>query len=133
MIPCISLGATLATLVSRVVPDLYIVVIYFVILTGVLIFNLDRLKDIIKKETGLKPPAAPVQVNHVDTVSENAAKPLETEPQDDEPKVKPVEVAPDKSPVTTVEQPAISKRTERIEEQKHLGIQAFNPLVSMTP
>jgi len=50
LIPMISLGAAMATLVSRVMPDLYIVVLYVVIMTGVLIFNLDRLKVIIKKE-----------------------------------------------------------------------------------
>lgn len=54
MVPMISLGATLATLVSKVIPDLYIVIIYGVILTAVFLYNLKRLVAIIKRETSPK-------------------------------------------------------------------------------
>ena len=51
MVPMISLGATLATLVSRVIPDFYIVIIYAVILVAVVLYNMKRLIAIIKRET----------------------------------------------------------------------------------
>lgn len=53
MIPMCSLGSTLATLISRVIPDLFIVIAYFVILLGVFLFNLGRLVTIVKKEKGV--------------------------------------------------------------------------------
>jgi len=50
MIPMNALGAALATVVNRIIPDLVIVIVYAVILIGVLIFNLHRLYGIYKKE-----------------------------------------------------------------------------------
>lgn len=51
MIPMCSLGAAMAALISRVVPDLWIVIIYVIVLIGVFIYSLRRLQRIYKKET----------------------------------------------------------------------------------
>jgi hypothetical protein len=51
MLPMVSLGAAIASMVGRVLPDVVVVVIYFVSMVGVLLFNLNRLKIIISKET----------------------------------------------------------------------------------
>ena len=54
LVPMISLGATLATLVARVIPDLYIVIIYFGVLSCVLVLKLQKLKALIAKETAAR-------------------------------------------------------------------------------
>lgn len=51
MIPMNALAAALASLINRVVPDLYIIIIYGIILVGVQAFNLNRLRHIYIKET----------------------------------------------------------------------------------
>ena len=58
MIPMNALGAALATLINRIIPDLYIVSAYAVILTGVLAFNLNRLLHIYRNE--MRSPASAV-------------------------------------------------------------------------
>lgn len=64
MIPMNALAAALASLINRVVPDLYIIIAYALILTGVLAFNLYRLRHIYIKETNPVASAAkPTEVN----------------------------------------------------------------------
>lgn len=63
MLPMITLGSALATLVARIMPDFYIVLCYAIIMIGILAFNLWRLSHLIKKEKYLAPalPARPTE------------------------------------------------------------------------
>lgn len=55
MIPMAAVGSSLATSVSKVIPDLYITVSYVLILSFVLAYNIYRLIMIVKKEAGKAP------------------------------------------------------------------------------
>lgn len=52
MVPANALGSALATLINRVIPDLVIVILYAVVLTGVFAFNIGKFIAVFKKETG---------------------------------------------------------------------------------
>lgn len=53
-----AVGSTLATAVSKVVPDLYITISYVLILSFVLAYNIYRLVMIVKKEAAKAPTEA---------------------------------------------------------------------------
>jgi uncharacterized membrane protein YfcA len=50
MLPMITIGSSLASVVSRTVPDFYIIVFYAIFLVGILAFNIWRLLGMVKKE-----------------------------------------------------------------------------------
>lgn len=58
MIPMTTVGASVATVVNKVIPSLYLTVLYVVILSCVQTYNVWRLRNIIKKENSpnFKPP-----------------------------------------------------------------------------
>jgi hypothetical protein len=61
MFPMISIGSALATVVSRLMPDVYITIFYAIIMVGILVFNIFRLIALVRKETkaaAYKPPEA---------------------------------------------------------------------------
>lgn len=61
MLPMITLGSALATVVSRLMPDIYITIFYAIIMVGILIFNIFRMLALIRKEAkavAYKPPEA---------------------------------------------------------------------------
>jgi len=51
MIPMSTVGSTLATLIRKMIPYLFIVIIYAVVMTGVFAFNFNRLMALVKKES----------------------------------------------------------------------------------
>lgn len=50
MLPMITIGSSLATIVGRLVPDAYLVIFYAIIMVGILLFNINRLVKLITKE-----------------------------------------------------------------------------------
>jgi uncharacterized membrane protein YfcA len=51
MLPMITIGSALATVIGRVIPEVYLVIGYAVTMVGILLFNLNRLKKLVAKET----------------------------------------------------------------------------------
>jgi len=51
IIPAAALASALATVINRVIPDLVIVILYAVVLTGVFVYNIMRFITVVKKET----------------------------------------------------------------------------------
>lgn len=54
MIPMTTVGASVATVVNKVIPDLYLTVLFLLILSCVQAYNIWRLVNIIKRENGLE-------------------------------------------------------------------------------
>jgi uncharacterized membrane protein YfcA len=50
MLPMITIGSALATVIGRLVPEAYLVILYAVIIVGILAFNINRLIKLIAKE-----------------------------------------------------------------------------------
>lgn len=50
MLPMITIGSALATVIGRLVPEAYLVILYAVIMVGILAFNISRLIKLITKE-----------------------------------------------------------------------------------
>jgi uncharacterized membrane protein YfcA len=57
MLPMITIGSALASIVSRATPDFFIIVLYAVFLAGILVFNIWRVHGMIKRENA--PPPEP--------------------------------------------------------------------------
>lgn len=82
MFPMISIGSTLASVVSKALPDVFITIFYAIIMTGLLVFNIFRLVALIRKEmtpAAAKPteaaaptPAELPPINSKEDSSENA-------------------------------------------------------------
>jgi hypothetical protein len=61
MLPMITLGSALATVVTRLMPDIIITIAYAIIMAGILVFNVLRLVALVRKEqkaATYKPPVA---------------------------------------------------------------------------
>ena len=61
MLPMITLGSALATVVIRLMPDIYITIAYAIIMVGIMLFNVFRLVALMRKEANAatyKPPVA---------------------------------------------------------------------------
>ena len=76
MIPMCSLGSIMATMVSKIIPDLYIVILYAILLIIVLLYNLKKLRLMIQRETRVMPLQTPIPTP---TPEES---PVETEPKE---------------------------------------------------
>jgi hypothetical protein len=86
MLPFITVGSTLASVVSRLMPDIYITIFYAIIMTAILVFNIFRLISLVRKEmkaAASKPPEAIVNPKELPIESEqelaSARSPIKAE------------------------------------------------------